>query len=403
MKNEEKGLYQETLDRFKNAKPIDVVMDDNIEKKRVYDDLATSISEVANQEAKSNSNQEQSLQESSDLNEQPSELQELDDEISPAIIDKANIGRTTDVYISKLNRNNNIKITFEYIELLKKLPSKTQVPYVERCFDYMNQKHLVINYFDLNELWSHITTRDIPISARYFEQKKKLDDTYLYSIFDKEKTKSSELLYQIRKDLVSAYQKKKRTDIPKFRLKRILKKGDEIELHKVFNRIYGNKPIETLQDAESVLITIKNYLMSYPEEQSAIILYLYICFIYDIDPKIVNNEITTEWYGEVNKVKIDLEKLYNHRLPYKCYYLAVVHYSLGNIDEAIKYLQMEKDMFFEDWDLVMCNFALKYSNKIDIDSKMMPKDEKDRKQKELLFKGAIIIVIYIVFMLLKFH
>ena len=318
MKNDDKNLYEETLDRFKNAKQLEF---DNTEVEIISNEDSSAI---------------------------------LNEDLEEEIIEVAFDDEAFDKYLENLFFNNNISLTKDYLKTLKGVSLVNITKCLEDTILWMHDHQLRINYFDFDEIVRYIKNNEIVVAEKYVNMLSKLDETFLFSTFDETEIDKDnyEEIVQLRKEIMLLFRNEKNVPdrlIDKFR--DMVGRGEESDFYRLLKNVKNKiRTASETPDVEGVLLSINDYLYAYPNEQSALVLYLYICSCHDYKPNINDGKLEVVLYGETVKVLIDFTKMIQNRLPFKYYYLAMAQYKYGDKDSAIQHFTFERQLHFGAWD-----------------------------------------------------
>lgn len=292
--------------------------------------------------------------------------------------------------------NNDFEEFSDFIIEVNKYSPEIQAEYFEEAIDFFNINKLYINYFYAKECINYINYFRINVSKSHMDIINNLNKTFLFYHFDYNETnKGNKKMYLLRRDIMNGYMKG--LEVPELilnELELIVGQGQEIELYKLLNNFYG-KRIVTIDEIRGILRYIEEYISKYPDEQTAIILYYYICYIHDMVPTLDGINIIVGEKDERIIAKLNLERLYEIKLPYVNYYIAIMLLIFENYDLGKGCIYNEKLLPIERWDDKI-KMIIKGQK---VDNTIIKKIESSSKIGIMLMFMAIVMVIYFIYIM----
>ena len=302
-----------------------------------------------------------------------------------------------DVYFNKLLLNNDLNEATGLIWQINRYTLDIQTIYLEKTLDFINENQLYINYFCVDEILSYSNNELIKLSEQHQKIREDLEKEFFFSFFDEtEINEDVERLYLSRKSLMEAFRNRNATADMINKIAIVGGTKEELDLYRILMEYY-NKRTLSQEEAKKILSDLNDYLFEYPSESSAILLYLSICFTYEIEPRIVEHKLKVGTGNESKLTEIIFSKFQQTRLPYKNYDLALVIYGYDSAEMAKIVLENERHFPIGQWDIK----AIRIKNGEKIENNVILKRVHNNFESEN-FKYIVLGIVIFIIMLLMF-
>ena len=307
---------------------------------------------------------------------------------------------TFEKYLSILPFNNDLFYTKHFLQRINDLSVETKRDCLERVIEFMHSNQLYINYFDAGAIIEYVGNNRNIIRSKYVKMKNELDKTFLFSIFESESFDDEKLkeIYNLRKEIMLSFRKNRKVSESLINsLRDLTGRTSETDFYRVLKRTFIKLDSDEVAegDIDYMSITaerIGEHIYSYPNDQSGIVLYLYVCCIFKIAPKIKDNKLEIVYCGQKKLIDLNLNEMLQNKLPYKHYYYAIVQYRYGDRDIAKEFFRKEKHVYYDDWDSVPLKYVKR--EKIKIHKVAVPDDVANKRLLKRVIAIVILLILY---------